>query len=41
MLTVYLYCSKLIINMAVSVTGCICIGVSDGKHCRLEGQTYR
>jgi len=27
--------------MAVSITRRILVDVSDGKHCRLEGQTYR
>lgn len=40
MLNMYFYCSKLIINMAVSINGCIRIDVSDGKYCRLDGQTY-
>jgi len=41
MLTMYLYCSKLIINMAVLIAGRIHIDVSGGKHSMLGGLKYR
>jgi hypothetical protein len=34
----YMYCSKPLINMAVSITGRILLDVSDGQLSRLEGR---